>query len=401
MIFGIASVFSWIANPKNRSAILVILIAILVALFFFQRSRTQSFKFKYEEQKKETTRVTNNYKASEDSLIILVNGNTLTGEISGYKLTIDELKGEYSNLFDLYRIEKNKPPKVIIETKYKLVESITEIPTHVNDSLVTFFDSVNYGDGNWRVVEAKIPYSFIYRIKTDSVNDHEFLKALRYAFSLRDNGIKDAFVVIYENNKRINYNDAKNLDSLIYRVQIFASNIDFSEKEIEQKFNLDYVYKSYENNMFKYMTGIFIPKQNIQPIVPYDELNNFTQLKTGLADANIKFGMNFATALIKDPETDEIKIQVVTKYPGIIIQDINGVEIMETIKENKKIARQFKQEWGIGFHFGYGAMLVPIENSGLMFKTGPNFSIGVNYTPRFLQFGPRQTGKNTLDNLLN
>ncbi len=405
MIFGIASVIHWITDPRNRTVILFIVIALLVGLFFYQRSRTQKFKYKFEEQIKETTRLTNNWEASRDSLIQVMDKETgiLTGEISGFELTVEELKTNYDSLFSLYRIEKNKPPKVIIETKWKLAESISEIPTTVQgDTLITFSDTLHHDNDNWRIIDVKVPYTFIYRLKLDLSNSFAFTKALRYSFDLKEKGINDAFVVIYENNKRVSYSNAKNLDSLIYRIQIYSSDVDFSENKIGEKFNIDkkYIYKSYENGTFKYMTGIFIPKPNNSSIISANELFTYAQLITHPATTRIRMGMSLGTALYKDVETGEIKIQVKTPYPGITFQDIRGAEIMATMKSNKNIARSFRKEWGIGVGLGIG-MYPVAENNNFKIKFGPVLSIGINYTPRWLQFGPSQTGKNTISDFID
>jgi len=393
-------IISWITNPKNRTIILFVIIALLTTLFFYQRSRTQTFKFKFDEQVKETNRVSNNFKASKDSIQTLIDKNgVLIAKTSGYQLTIDEMKNDYDSLFTLFNIEKNKPPKTIIEYKYKLTENISEIPTIASDSLISYSDSTYYGDGNWRIIKTVIPYDIIYRIKLDSVNSYEFSKVLKYAYELRENGIEDAFVVIYRNNKRISYHESLKLDSLIYRVQIYASNIDENESDILKKYNIrEEIYKTYENGMYKYMIGNFVPKVNIEPIISLDELYTYAQLNTQLANTDIIIGMKLGTALYKDPKTGKISIQVKTKYPGIVFENITGVEIMNTLKENKKITRQFRQEWGIGFNIGYGGMLVPNDDMWNI-KFGPVISIGINYTPRFLQFGPKASGKNTLNKL--
>lgn len=394
-------VFTWIIDPKNRTIILFIIISLLVGLFFYQKNRTENFKNKYNDQVKETNRITNNYNASQDSLEMYIdkNGN-LTGEISGYQITVEEWENQYDSLFSLYRIEKNKPPKTIIEYKTQIVENITEIPTQVFDSSITFTDTANYGNGNYRIISGKIPYNIIYRLKCDSVNVYAFNKALYYAFQLRERGIKDAFVVIYQNNKRVNYSEIKYLDSLIYRVQIYSSKNNIGKDFVSNKFNLDKkdIYKTYEGGIYKFMTGTFIPKENVEPIVPSDELYTFGHLLTGNADLNLKMGIKLGTALYKDPETQEIKIQVKSNYPGIIFQDIRGAEIMSTLKSNKKISRSFRKEFGVGLHLGFGGIPVA-NNDNWEMKWGPVISIGVNYTPRWLQFGAN-SGKNTISDLI-
>jgi hypothetical protein len=397
------NILKWITDPKNRTILLFLFIALLIGLFVYQRNRTQKFKFKYEEEVKETNRIKNNWVASEDTLKLILDKNgRLTGEISGYKLTADELATQYDSLFSLYRIERNKPPKVIIEYKYIIKERITNISTQVTDSTVTLYDSIDYGGGNWRVIEATIPYKLIYKIKSDSANAYEFTKALRFAFELRQNGITDAFVVLYENNKRISYIDSKNLDSLIYMVQIYATNTDFSEKYIAEKFNLKDkdIHKTFEDGIYKYLTGMFIPSTNINTVVHAKDIYTYANVISGLATGDIRLGMKLGSALIEDPKTGEIKIQVTSDYPDITFKDIKGAEIMSTLKNNKKVTKQFRKEFGIGLHLGVGVYPAAVNNTFQM-KVSPVLSIGINYTPRFLQFGASQTGNNSINDLIN
>jgi len=401
---GITNIISWFIDPHNRTLLIFIFIAILVGLFFYQRSRTQKFKYQYQEQVKETNRITNNWKVNHDSLIQMTDINgVLTGNIQGYELTVEELKNGYDSLFTLFTIEKNKPPKVITEIKWKLAESISQIPTNVQgDTLITFSDTLIHDKDNWRIVDVKVPYTFIYRLKPDSSNGFAFTQALRYSFNLKQKGIEDAFIVIYENGKRVTYLEAQNLDSLIYRIQIYSSNIEFSKKQIIDKFKIEgeYIYKSYEDDQFKYMIGSFIPKPNNESIIPLNDLFTYAQLITHPATTQIRMGMSLGTALYKDAETGEIKIEVKTPYPGITFKDIKGAEIMSTLRSNKKIVRSFRKEWGIGFNLGLG--IIPVaENSEFKMKFGPILSIGINYTPRWLQFGPNQEGKNTINDFIN
>jgi hypothetical protein len=395
---------TFLLDSKNWNIILFVLIMGLVGLFLYQKSRTQNFKYKYEEQIKETNRFKDNLDVSKDSLKIIKdkNGN-LIGEISGYKLTIDELNGDYNELFTLYEFEKNKPPKFITETNYIINENISEIPTFIEgDSLIKFTDSINYGDGNWRIVKSEIPYKILYRIKKDSVNNYALNKALNYSFYLQQRGLDNAKVVIYNGNKRINYNDINKSDSLNFRIQFYEDINNISIDEISQKFSLDkdYIYKSFEDNKFKYMTGFFVPKKNLEPLISVNDIDIFSSLKTLNSKTNLEISMNLMTSLYKDEETGKIKIQVKTKYPGITFTDLKGAEIISTIKDNKDITNQFKKEWSLGIHFGYGAMLLPVNNNWEI-KRGPNISIGINYNPKWLQFGTSNIGKNTLNELID
>ncbi|MCB1712538.1 MAG: hypothetical protein KDH96_08725, partial [Candidatus Riesia sp.] len=198
-MLALGKILSWIIDPRNRTVILFLLFVGAIFLYLYQRSRTKDFKYKYKEQVQETNRVENNFKASQDTLEMYKdkNGN-LIGEISGYKLTVDELKKDKKDLFTLYDAERKKPPKTIIEVRYKIRDSLLT-PTQVNEDYISFSDTADYGNGNYRIINTVIPYNIYYHIKKDSVNSFEFIKALDYAYQLTQVGIEDAFVVIYEN----------------------------------------------------------------------------------------------------------------------------------------------------------------------------------------------------------
>ena len=49
---------------------------------------------------------------------------------------------------------------------------------------------------------------------------------------------------------------------------------------------------------------------------------------------------------------------------------------------SKKATAALRKEFGIGVHVGYG---VVFQNNG--YHNGLNISVGLNYTPKWLQFG--------------
>lgn len=401
----LTNILSWMLDPRNRTIILFIIIAGLIVLFLYQKNRTTNFKNKYNEQKKEKIRLINNYNASQDSLRTYIDKNgKLTAEKLGYQLTVEELNNENDSLFTLYKSEKDKKAKVHIEYVYKIVQNVSEIPTEIiGDTIIFVRDSINYGEGNYRSLTTEIPYNLIYRIKEDSVNSYELTKALKYSFILRQKGIKDAKVVSYRNNERVEYSDELNcMDSVVYHIQIYSSENNYDEKYIADKFNLDKdnIYIRYEEGIYYYMTGAFVPNLNVEPVVPYDKIPIYSQLKTGLASTKFNIGMKVGATLLKDPETQEITIRLTSKYPDIQFDDIRGAEIVSNLETNKKASRAFRKEFGIGLHLGLGAMPVANNNEWSM-KWGPVISIGVNYTPRWLQFGENKVNGSSFNDLFN
>jgi translation initiation factor 1 (eIF-1/SUI1) len=98
-------------------------------------------------------------------------------------------------------------------------------------------------------------------------------------------------------------------------------------------------------------------------------------------DFNINQGISLTTGLFKDPDNGKIKIRTETGYPGITFTDIQGAYIMEN-EESKKIAKGLRKPMGVGLNIGYGANF-----SGNQIIWGPQISVGLNITPKILQFG--------------
>ena len=287
----IKKIWNFLKDPKNRRLIIFIVIALFILLFLKQCNTIKKFKIELENQKTENQRLQNNIDASLDTIkTYRMKNGSLRSEISGYVLTIEELKGKYAKLFKDYEYEKNKPPKVIIEYVTIFKEVIKEVPIYVSvDSLgngfITFKDSVEFNKGNSRILSGNIPYHTNYWTKKDTT--------------------------------------LLNLDSL----NLFST--------IQPKF------------------GTFELKQRIT-------------LMTGISTDN---------------KTKKPIIWVQTKYPGITFSDIIGAEILQD-EQSKKAVRKLRKEFGIGINIGYGVVL---QNN--QYHTGPVISVGLSYTPKFLQFG--------------
>ena len=92
--------------------------------------------------------------------------------------------------------------------------------------------------------------------------------------------------------------------------------------------------------------------------------------------------MNLNLGLFRDKKTKQISIMADTDYPGITFTRLDGALIMDD-PESRKVLRQARKQWGIGFNFGYGLMY-DVKNSKIV--NGPYFGVGLNYTPKFLQW---------------
>ena len=159
----VKNIIAWIFDPKNRSLLVVGLVAILIFLNLSTCNRLSGINQELEKEKKETQRITNNFSASLDTLEQFKSNNgNLIGRIEGYELTVDELNTKYSNLKGDYIDLKNQPPITITEVVTIIKDSIIEVNVNgVGDTTggtFTFNDSTFYAEGNWRNLGGNIPY---------------------------------------------------------------------------------------------------------------------------------------------------------------------------------------------------------------------------------------------------
>jgi len=146
-------------------------IVIVLLLFLQQCGATRAAKAETELQKEEVTRVTNNYEAAMDTIEQgKVDENTWRAEKAGMELTLDEAKEKYADVLKDLKIEKNKPPKVIIETVFKNREDINNVTINSTDldsngnGLLTFSDTALFDTThtNYRYLDGNIPYKFVF-----------------------------------------------------------------------------------------------------------------------------------------------------------------------------------------------------------------------------------------------
>jgi hypothetical protein len=170
MITILKNIGKFVTDPKNTRMIMLGVIVIILLLFLRQCNRTQHFKDQVELEKQETQRVSNNYEAAMDTIVQgQLDENTWRAEKLGYELTLDELEGKYAGLLGDFKVEKNKPPKVVIKTIYEIKEVLTEVPVFVEvdsfgNTSLAFSDST-YHDSlmtNYRFLSGRIPYKIVF-----------------------------------------------------------------------------------------------------------------------------------------------------------------------------------------------------------------------------------------------
>jgi hypothetical protein len=107
----------------------------------------------------------------------------------------------------------------------------------------------------------------------------------------------------------------------------------------------------------------------------------FTKLNTGTAELDIKQNIEITTGIYRDPVTKRLMTRVATEYPGIDFKDINSFTILDT-KENRDALKAARKPYGIGVNFGIG---IAANQKGI--GPGIYLGIGLQYSPKFLQFG--------------
>jgi hypothetical protein len=107
----------------------------------------------------------------------------------------------------------------------------------------------------------------------------------------------------------------------------------------------------------------------------------FTKLNTGPAELDIKQNIEIITGIYRDPETKRLMTRVSTEYPGIDFKDVNSFTILDT-KENRDALKSARKPYGIGVNFGIG---LAANQKGI--GPGIYLGIGLQYSPKFLQFG--------------
>ena len=383
-------------------SILVILLLVTGGFLYYQTTQVDKYSYLYDKEVKETTRHVLNIKALGDTLETYVedNGN-LVATKDAFTLTLLELQGDYKELFNDYEHVLGKKPTVVTKVEYIIVYSDTIQTEVVGDSSIVFSDSTFYDSDNWTKIKGNIPYKLYYRIKKDQVNKFEFKKALLYSENLNERGFNKPFVVSYRNGKRVNNVESFEMDSIMYRVQVLASSDDLDVSEISSKFNIDkdYIYKSYEDGLYKYMVGTFIPKENNEPIISDSLLDVYAKLITDKARIETETNMKLNAALIAK-EGGGLAFKVTSKHKGVTFTDIEAAEIvLETSDANrKKISRNLRKPFSVGLHLGFGVMPSPSASGGWDYNVGPVLSVGVNWN--IFQFGSSYKSLNKLSDII-
>jgi len=117
--------------------------------------------------------------------------------------------------------------------------------------------------------------------------------------------------------------------------------------------------------------------------VDFKKLDIFSQTYPGKSKFTFEQSIGLKVGLFQDKKDKKVYIVAQSKYPGLTFSKLEGADIMAD-PDSKKVTRQFRKTWSIGFSAGYGIMADFKSNS---FATGPYLGVGLNYSPKWAQWG--------------
>ena len=174
MLQFFTGIWGWFTDPKNKSIRNLIGLAILIAIILMQCSQNKGLKNDLEVQKGEAQRIQNNYEALNDTIRQgKINDTTLLAERKAIKITMEELKKNYSDMLVGFEQFKKQNPKVIEKIFFNNTETIREVPVYAKidgrgNGFFTFNDTANFADGNYRKLRGTLPFSSKFFNKNDS-----------------------------------------------------------------------------------------------------------------------------------------------------------------------------------------------------------------------------------------
>lgn len=114
---------------------------------------------------------------------------------------------------------------------------------------------------------------------------------------------------------------------------------------------------------------------------PTDSTKYIASVIPGLTSLIMEQNIDITTGIYRDPKTKRMMTRVSTTYPGLTFNDINSFDITDS-PDTRKALKAARKEFGFGAQLGYG---LSGSNSGI--TPGFYIGIGLQYSPKFLQFG--------------
>lgn len=199
------TILSTLSNLKITRILPAVGLVVLLLLFLRQCEQTRKAEW-------ETTRISNNWKASQDTIRNYVdkNGNA-SAEIRALTLTLSEAKKTLD-------FKRGRPPVTVIQYETKIVEKLVEIPVASIDTVIGNFNTatVVVSEAAWgkssRRVKTTVPYSFTggkatFGSATIDLEQNIFLTASM----VRDKKTKEVFVNLLTDYPGTRFNSAQGI----------------------------------------------------------------------------------------------------------------------------------------------------------------------------------------------
>lgn len=123
--------------------------------------------------------------------------------------------------------------------------------------------------------------------------------------------------------------------------------------------------------------------KNDSSLVNYKNQPYYATTATGKTSLTFDQQMTIYTGLSRDKKTKQTTVWAKTNYPGVTFNVLKGANIQDD-DATKKALVSSRKEWGLGFSFG-AAGVYNLSNKNIV--PGVYFGVGLNYTPKKLQFG--------------
>ncbi len=96
---------------------------------------------------------------------------------------------------------------------------------------------------------------------------------------------------------------------------------------------------------------------------------------------NFEQKIDLVTGLYTDPKTGRVYVRATTDFPGISFSDLQALEMIDD-SATRQALKKARKKFGVGINFGWS---IAAGRSGYIM--GPGITVGLTYTPTFLQFG--------------